>query len=179
MIEKRDAVNVIDRQEADKSIKKNLFKEDYFNKSKNIFIYIGFGSEINTSIYIKEFLEMGKNIYVPRVKKGSRIMEAIKIDNLEDLTENKYGILEPSDEKKAVSGEILDLIILPGVAFDEKGSRLGYGGGFYDIFLQNNAKDVIKVALAYEFQILDSIPLEDHDIKANYLITDKKSIKCS
>lgn len=179
MIEKRDSVDALERESADIRIKNILIKEDYYKTSKNIFIYLGFGSEINTSIYIKEFLKDGKKIYVPRIKRGSRIMEAVKIRDLEDLKENNFGILEPSNEKQWVNKEILDLIILPGVAFDEKGGRLGYGGGYYDIFLQDVSIDVTIVALAYEFQIVNSIPLEEHDIKANHIITDERSIKCS
>lgn len=178
MIEKRDAVDILYRESSDIRIKNVLLKEDYYKISKNIFIYLGFGSEINTSIYIKEFLKDGKKIYVPRIKKGSRIMEAVEISDLEDLKENNYGILEPSDEEQAVNREVLDLIILPGVAFDEKGGRLGYGGGYYDIFLQDFSIDVTRVALAYEFQIVNSIPLEEHDIKANYIITEERIIKC-
>lgn len=179
MIEKRDALEASYRASADIRINNILIKEDYYKTSKNIFIYLGFGSEINTSIYIKEFLKDGKKIYVPRIKKGTRIMEAVEIHDLEDLKENNYGILEPSDEEQGVNKEALDLIILPGIAFDEKGGRLGYGGGYYDIFLQDISIDVTRVALAYEFQIVNSIPLEEHDIKANYIITEERIINCN
>ena len=179
MIEKRDAVDILDRQKADKEIKNTLINEEFYYMSKNIFIYVGFGSEINTSIYIKKFLDDGKKIYVPKIKKASRIMEAVEINGLEDLMENRFGILEPGDENQGVKKEILDLIILPGVAFDEKGGRLGYGGGYYDTFLQDTLSGITKVALAYDFQIIDLIPLEDHDMKADYIITEKRSIKCS
>lgn len=176
MIEKRDGVDVLYRQKAEIQIKNTLLEKDFYKKSKNIFIYVGFGSEIDTSIYIKKFLEDGKKIYVPRIGKVSRIMDAVEIDGLEDLKANKYGILEPSDENQGVNKDILDLIILPGVAFDENGGRLGYGGGYYDTFLQDGLNGVTKVVLAYDFQIVKALPLEEHDIKADYIITEKRNI---
>lgn len=176
MIEKRDGVDVLYRQKAEIQIKNTLLEKDFYKKSKNIFIYVGFGSEIDTSVYIKEFLEDGKKIYVPRIGKVSRIMDAVEIDGLEDLKANKYGILEPSDENQGVNKDILDLIILPGVAFDENGGRLGYGGGYYDTFLQDGLNGVTKVVLAYDFQIVKALPLEEHDIKADYIITEKRNI---
>lgn len=178
MIEKRDAVDILERQRSDIEIKNILTKKEFYKNSNNIFIYVGFSSEINTSIYIKEFLNDGKKIYVPRIKTGTRIMEAVEISEIEELKANSFGIIEPSNEKQGVNKKIIDLIILPGVAFHENGGRLGYGGGYYDRFLEDDSEEVIKVVLAYEFQMVKFIPLQEHDIKSNYIITDKRSIKC-
>ena len=105
-------------------------------------------------------------------------MEAVEITSLEGLKENKYGILEPDDSKEEFCKNNLDLIILPGVAFDLVGKRIGYGGGYYDRYLENIDKKIIKVALIYDFQLLENVPAEEHDIKADYIITETMSIKC-
>lgn len=176
MIKIRDEIKKENRIVADLDIKNKLINTSFYQKSKNIFIYIGFGSEIDTAVYINKFLKDGKRIFVPRVSDKSRIMEAVEITSLEDLIKNKYGILEPSCEISAANKELIDLVILPGVAFDERGGRLGYGGGYYDTFLQDISMNVVKIALAYELQIINSIPLEEHDIKADYIITEKREI---
>ncbi len=173
MISKRDNILKEAKEIMDKNIILKLKESEYYKKSKNIFIYLGFGSEIDTMSYIQEFINEGKHIFIPRTDIKTKKMEAVEITSLEGLKENKYGILEPEFCKNN-----LDLIILPGVAFDLVGKRIGYGGGYYDRYLENIDKKIIKVALIYDFQLLENVPAEEHDIKADYIITETMSIKC-
>ena len=105
-------------------------------------------------------------------------MEAVKIVDLTNLKEDKYGILEPTKDIEAMNKNELDLVIMPGLAFDTNGGRLGYGGGYYDKYLQKIAGNLSKVALAYDFQIVQEVPKEEHDIKVDYIITEKREIEC-
>lgn len=127
---------------------------------------------------IKELLVSDKKVAVPKVIPVSlkeRQMKALKIESLLQLNESgAFGILEPSIECEDISEEV-DLIIIPGLAFDLKGNRLGYGGGFYDRFLSKypNSK---RVALCYDFQVFDEIPHEFFDEKVDLIISEEKII---
>lgn len=86
------------------------------------------------------------------------------------------GILEPIDDSIVVKKEDIDLIIVPGTVFDREFNRIGYGGGYYDRYLEDIAYKNNKVVLAYDFQIIDKIESEEHDIKMDLIITDKEVI---
>lgn len=144
-----------------------IFDSKGYKKAKNIFSYISFNNEVDTT----KILNSGKRIYVPLIKDKDILIT--KYDK-ENLVENKYGILEPSIIKPIEISEI-DLIIVPGIAFDINKNRLGFGGGFYDKILKNTK--AIKIAPAHDFQILNSIPTEIHDIKMDIIITEKRIIK--
>lgn len=174
---KRDSLLKDTKIAFDNTIREKLRMMKFFNKAENIFIYIGFGSEINTADYINDFLNMGKRIFIPRTNIEEKTMEAVEIQSLDNLVKDKYGILEPSEDIEAVEKVELDLIILPGVVFDVNGGRIGYGGGYYDKYLQNLDESIPKVALCYDFQVINKVPMEEHDIKADCIITEKRVIK--
>ena len=176
MLIKRDNLSEDKRNLLDKKIKEKLINMNFFKQAENIFIYVGFGSEINTADFIKDFLKMGKRIFIPRTNIEERTMEAVEISSLNNLVKDKYGILEPAKEIKAAGKLDLDLIILPGVVFDTLGGRIGYGGGYYDKYLENLGEKISKAALCYDFQLIDKVPIEEHDIKADCIITEKRII---
>ena len=173
---KRDNIDKNDKIIKDNIIKEKLKETKFYKNSRNIFIYLGFGSEIDTKLYIKEFLDEGKNVFVPRI--DDDIMEAVKIDSLSNLVKNKYGILEPSCnlECNISNCNDIDLIIVPGLAFDITGGRIGYGGGYYDKYLEGGFINVLKVALAYDFQVIENVPTDKYDIRVDYIITEKREI---
>ena len=142
---KRDNIDKNDKIIKDNIIKEKLKETKFYKNSRNIFMYLGFGSEIDTKVYVKEFLSEGKNVFVPRIK--DNIMEAVKIYSLSDLVKNKYGIPEPSYNlyKTSDGSKNIDLIIVPGLAFDITGGRLGYGGGYYDRYLEDKFKNIPKL----------------------------------
>lgn len=179
ILDLRDKINLHKKEIWDSKIKDSLMKEDTFKRCKNVFIYVGFGSEINTTKYIQEFLRLGKDVLIPRTEEKTKRMEAVQIYELYDLEESKYGILEPKKDKVAFNKENIDLIILPGVAFDKTGNRVGYGGGYYDIFLESLDKNIPKVALCYEFQIVKEINIKEYDIKTDFIITEERIITCN
>lgn len=176
IIKERNDLDIDLKNTYDEKIKSNLMNNDIFKKSQNIFIYVGFGSEINTSKYIEEFLSINKNILIPRTEIETKKMDAVKIENLNDLEKDKYGILEPKKSMPVFNKDKIHLVILPGVAFSEYGDRIGYGGGYYDRYLKSLNHDIPKVALCYEFQIQNNIISEVHDVKVDYIITEKRFI---
>ena len=171
------------RDEYNCSIREKLFEFDEYRECKIIFSYLSFGSEVDTIDIIGNALDLSKNVYIPRVE-GSE-MNFYRINNLQGLIRSKFGVLEPdpslhekyntfnlSNKKK--------LMILPGLAFDSRGNRIGYGAGYYDRCLVNfDSDDFIKVALAYNFQIIEDIPSNQYDIPVDYIITPETVYKCN
>lgn len=173
IIAKRNSLSDDKRKEFDEKIKDILKASSYYKEAKNIFIYIGFGSEINTSKYVKEFLDEGKNVFIPRIDLKNKVIEAVNIDSLSELQKNKFGILEPAKDGKIIDKNELDLIIVPGVAFDINGGRVGYGGGYYDKYMADIDGSIPRVVLCYKFQLLKELPKEEHDISIHEIITEE------
>lgn len=180
ILKERDNINTVEREQMDKKILKRFFESNYYAEARNIFIYISYGSEINTRKIINKALKENKKIYVPRTEFKNRLMDAVEIKSLDNLTENSYGILEPLKKEPYIEPGELDLIVVPGVAFDRNGGRMGYGAGFYDRYFKkintDNIKKITKLALAYDFQVIERVPMNEQDIPVNYIITEKEFI---
>ncbi len=166
----RDNLNKEEKEKYDSVILEKLINSETFKNSKTIFTYVSMKSEINTIDLIQYCLKNNKDVCVPKVNPSNKTMSAYKIKSLSELTEGHFGVLEPREEN-IVYPHIIDLAIFPGLAFNEEGYRIGYGGGYYDkYFSQNNIK-AAKIALAYRFQIMKDLPIEKHDISVNCIIT--------
>ena len=151
-----------------------LNKSDIYNEAENVFIYVSYNQEVDTFILLEECLKDGKNVYAPRVTSRTE-MEFYRILSRNDLVRGYMGIMEPGElcEK---SGIYEGLFIMPGLAFDKDFHRIGYGGGFYDRYL---ARDncFIKAALCFDFQLLESVPFEEYDLKPDIIVTENRLIR--
>ena len=165
------------RKLKDKLIYDLFTNSDLYKKAKDIFIYVSFGSEVSTHEIINKALRDKKNIYVPKTDINKKEMIAVKIHSFTELNVDNYGILEPISVDKEKIASDFDTIVMPGVAFDKEGNRIGYGGGYYDKYLEKNIFKAKKIALAYEEQILEKIETDYHDIKVDFIINTKKIIK--
>lgn len=176
IIEKRNNMDLVNKEEMDKKILNKFYESKYYREAEKIFIYISYDSEINTRKIIDKALKDNKKIFVPRTEFKTRSMEAVEITTLDNLIESKYGILEPSKEEPHIDPNELDLIVVPGVAFDRNGGRMGYGAGFYDRYFKKINKDninkIMKLALAYELQLLDRVPMNEQDVPVDCIITE-------
>lgn len=139
--------------------------------SRSYFIYLSFSSEAPTDALIETLLERGQTVYCPKVENGE--MTAVLYG--EDFTLSKYGIREPVGQ--AFDGDI-DYIVLPLLAVDKQGNRLGYGGGYYDRY-QSQHKNAKRIAYCYDFQIINEVPTENTDKKVDIIVTDKRTLTIS
>ena len=159
-----------------KSHKKRIiplsFLKLHINKATNIFVYMSKKDEVNTSNIIAFLLENKKKVFIPFIKNDELYFS--EYESLDDLQDGSFGILE--SKQKIPSNINPDVIIVPGVAFDRKGNRLGRGKGYYDRFLKN--KSCLKIGLAFDFQVLDNIPVQKWDISMDIVITEKEVINC-
>ena len=148
-----------------------------YQSSKSIGAYYPTGSEVKTFDIIKHSIDNKKEIGLPRVIDSTKI-KFFKIieDSFEKIkfTKGKYGIFENS--MSTISIDQMDLLIIPGIAFDSQGNRIGYGKGYYDRFLSSRKARYV-IGLAYETQVINESPNNDYDIPVNIIITEKRTIR--
>ena len=175
MLEALSTLPEKERKEQDENIMEKLRGISELKASKCIFAYIGIDYEIRTEKIIEAMLFEGKTVCVPLCH-GKGRMDAIKITSMSELSPGRYGIPEPpKDGEKVIPSEI-DAILVPGVAFDEKGKRLGRGGGYYDRFMEC-AENAVKIALCREVNLLSCVPCEEHDQSVDIVVTEKRIIR--
>ena len=168
MLQQRDSIS--DKQKVDDELLKELENLEEFKNSENFFVYVSFGSEFNTHKLIKDLLEQEKKVYVPYVKSKGHMI-AVEIKSMDDLAPGAYGILEP---KNPVESDVkFDFMLVPGLCFDKNKYRIGYGGGFYDRFIDKIGEDSYKVSIVYDFQLVDDLHPEEFDRPVDKLIIQK------
>jgi 5-formyltetrahydrofolate cyclo-ligase len=173
----RDAMTPDDRTKKSELILKTLVSTDEYRNAENVLVYVSTGSEVETFEFITLSLADGKNTFVPKVY-GSE-MKFIQIKSIDELAAGYYGILEPKQDEPVwdeikCSGS--NICIMPGLAFDKHFNRIGYGGGFYDKFLQKHL-NIYRIAICFECQMVDAIEAEDTDVKPDMIITDREVMK--
>lgn len=148
-----------------------------FAASRFILFYAALKGEVQTSGAVEESLASGKRVALPKV--GHNALRVFEIRSYGDTREGAFNIPEPEEEKSVEADpERLDLIIVPGVAFDEKGSRLGFGRGYYDRFLKSISRKPPLVGLAFEFQMVEEAASTENDVPMDFVVTEKRIINC-
>lgn len=156
-------------EQADKKIYEKVINLKEYKEAKTIFSFVGVNREIDTLSIINNALESGKRVGVPRcISKG--IMEVYEISRLTSLEEGKYGLLEPKEDCPQIKSEEIDFAIIPCVSCDKEGYRLGYGGGYYDRYLENAA--FTTAVICREKILCEHIPHDEHDIKVDMVISE-------
>ncbi|MDD5097808.1 MAG: 5-formyltetrahydrofolate cyclo-ligase [Candidatus Omnitrophica bacterium] len=158
-----------DRNRKSKFILNKLLKNKAFRKAKIVMFYIAFGGEVNTAEMIREAQKIGKVICVPICRKDKEIMQPAILENHAKLKLGPYGVREPAT-KNLLKPKDLDLVIVPGLAFDKQGNRLGRGKGYYDRFLSTLSNRADSIGLAFDFQILPLVPTNTHDVSVKQII---------
>lgn len=176
ILKQRESLDLNIRSQWDESIFNRFISSEFYKKAVTIFAFVSFKSEVDTHRIIKYATEDGKTIYVPKIQSKEKGIEIFKIEGFDQLKKGYFGILEPVEDCVPADKNTIDLILMPGVAFDRLGGRLGYGAGFYDRFLSGMDKKANKIALAYHFQILNRIPVDKYDIPIDGVITEEEII---
>ena len=174
----RDGLSDKVRQAKSISVMQNFWTLLGMQQWSTLFIYVNFRSEVETLELIKKCINRDIRVAVPLVEASAvRMIPLLIKDPEQDLVPGYYNIPEP-DPKKSLRlepGEI-DAAVIPGSVFDIHGGRLGYGGGYYDRFLLNDAPQAKRIGLAFELQVVDNVPLEPHDQPLDILITEKRIV---
>jgi len=172
------AREVVDAKSAE--IFKKIVSLKQYQKAKVIMAYLAIKNEVETVPFILQALAEGKRIIIPVCQKETTTIIPAEIKNYpEDLEPGAWGILEPKpDRLYPVDPQEIDLIIIPGVAFDEQGNRLGYGAGYYDRFLPRLRADVLKIAPAYDLQIVPTVYPGEYDRPVDIVVTETRILMC-
>lgn len=176
ILDRRDSIPPEERHRTSAAILKNLWKINAFSSAKNIMLYVNFRSEVETLPLIEECNQRNIQVTAPlTITKPPRLVPYPITDPEKDLRPGYCNIPEPDQERlTAWDPTEIDVVLLPGSVFDRHGGRLGYGGGYYDRFLAQEAPQALRIALAFEIQVVDKVPVLDHDIAMHYLVTEKK-----
>jgi len=161
------------KNKAQADIQKTLFSVPRFQNANIISVYMAKGDEVGTSGIFGSLWESGKKVVLsPRIK--GQTLEMCQVRTIHDFVQSPYGLHEPDPHIRAYSGPI-DVVVVPGIAFDIHGHRLGRGKGYYDRFLKTTR--VYAIALAYDVQILRNLPNTSGDMKMDIIITEKRIIR--
>ena len=174
----RDSITEKERRLKSKLIEKNLFGLKELKNANTVMFFVSFGSEIETIDMIKKALGSKKKVVVPCVMKNPKRIIAVEITNPDtELEVGAYGILEPKNKTKEVHPGEIDLVLVPGLGFDSGGTRVGYGGGYYDLWLKNFSIEK-RIGLGFDFQVISKIPTKENDLRLGKIVTDKRVIDC-
>lgn len=168
LLAKRNSLSKKDIREKSQKIKKNLLKLPELKNAKNFSAYLNLKNEVETKEIIDELIKRKAKIFVPASSHKKHFFSSF--ENWENLEKESYSVLQP---KKAtpIEPQDIEIAIIPGVGFSRTGLRLGYGKGIFDKLLKES--NALKIGLAYELQITNDIPEEEHDVKMDLVITEK------
>lgn len=164
------------RQAKSRAIAGRLRRLEAYRQAKTLLCYVSFDGEVETLPILRKALSDGKRVAVPAIVPPSKRLLAVELrDVRRDLTASHFGIPHPRVTTRRVPLKSLKLVLVPGVAFDRRGRRLGRGGGYFDRFLQRLPRSARKIGLAFDFQIVEKdLPEEKHDIPMSGVVTNKE-----
>ena len=163
------------RDSASALIEEAFLSSDIYKTSDTVLLYYAVGSEISTIRIFQNAISDGKRVAFPFCTEKDGVMEFYLVDGEEDLENGKYNIKAPRKDCDKLTAFSDAVCVVPGLSFDKKGYRLGYGKGYYDRFLSEFSG--ISVGLCYEALLSESLPFDCFDKRVDYLITDKKTYK--
>ena len=175
---KRNKMTKIERKNKSELIAKKFLTKFLNDSYSTYFIYNSFSTEVETGDIIQKLLEAGKKVLIPKCNIDELSMKAVVYNHTEKVTANIYGIAET--ESAVDCTEEIDIIVLPGITFDKNGTRIGFGKGYYDRFINSLANVPVLVGLCFEEQMCDEkLPFNEHDKKVDFIVTDQKIAETS
>ncbi len=175
---RRDALSKEEHSEKSAAIMERLLGFANFLEARIVLFYMSYSSEVDTGPMVRKALELEKIVALPLVHSKKKEIVPFRIENLDRDVRARYrGIREPIPQRcKQIPVQYINLAIIPGVAFDERGGRIGHGIGVYDRFIPRLDITTRKVALAFECQMVPQIPMEPHDRYTDIIITEKRIV---
>ncbi|MDJ0624293.1 MAG: 5-formyltetrahydrofolate cyclo-ligase [Desulfocapsaceae bacterium] len=176
----RDSLSDGELTEKSSKISEKILGFKEIEMARNIFIYVNFRSEVITLSLISELMKLNKRISVPKTNSQENRIDAIHIEDLSaDLVPGYADIPEPRSDlltENITEPQNIDIVILPGSVFDERGGRFGYGGGYYDRFVEK-IPFAVRIGLAFDIQVVKEAPLQPHDELLDYIVTENRIIE--
>ena len=177
ILERRDVLPAEARGVASAAIAAKIAALPQFTSARTVLLTIAFRSEWSTAALLHAALAATKTVVVPRVDVQARMLELHSITDPErDVVAGPMGIPEPRLDQPRVTRDAIEFVLVPGVAFDLAGHRLGYGGGYYDRLLPMLPPHAARVAGAFEIQIVDRVPAAPHDVAVDAIVTESRIV---
>ncbi|MBS3947384.1 MAG: 5-formyltetrahydrofolate cyclo-ligase [Dethiobacter sp.] len=178
VLARREALSWEEIGEKSRQIAVRLFALPAYRQAATVMYFLNFGKEVQTLDMVTASLAHGKRVVAPKTVHSERRMILSEIlDVALDLAPGRWGIPEPKPERlRPVAADEIDFVLVPGVAFDERGNRLGYGGGYYDRFFAELREDVPLVALTFEVQVVPEVPVASWDRQIDIILTEERLI---
>ena len=148
---------------------------DAYRKAEHIMGYLAFGKELSVDGILKQALADGKRVYVPEIISQTEI-RAVELESFTDFAYDRFGIRSVPEPVKVCNPKILDLVLVPAVAYDRAGNRMGMGAGYYDRFLPQT-ENAIKIGVAYDALLQDELPYNEYDVPVPYLVSESGIVK--
>ncbi len=167
------------RNEKSQKACQNLLATEEFRNASTVMMYLSLTHETDTSEAILHAWQLGKSVAVPKISWEQRHMIPVEIHSLETGFSTEASGLRNPIAGVPVPFEEIDLVVTPGLGFDKKGNRLGRGGSYYDRFFANPELKARRCGFAFDEQLMESIPVTDHDEPMDFLVTDKEIVYCS
>jgi 5-formyltetrahydrofolate cyclo-ligase len=165
MLEKRDGQEPAQIAKLSRAAQKSIIMSEKFRAAGSVGAYFALGSEVRTDLIISEANKLGKIVALPRVEGES--ISFYQHSDSNHLVKGRFGIMEPLPQTEI---KVIDLLVVPGIAFDRRGYRLGYGKGYYDKFLLKNP--TVSIGLAYSIQLVENLPHGSHDRRMDAIATE-------
>lgn len=174
ILAQRDSLSQVERQQKSQAIHELLWTLPTFCNAATLLAYVNFRSEVETLPLITAWLARGRELCVPLTDPGShRLIPYLLTDPVCQLRPGYCGIPEPDPARcQAIDPARIDAVLVPGSVFDRQGGRLGYGGGYYDRFLADEAPQAVRIGIAFELQVVAAVPLLPHDQPLQFLVTE-------
>lgn len=175
----RAALAPEDIERRSEQIAEEIAASEVWKKSKYVALYAAFDSEVRTATLAQDAWATGKIVGFPRVQQHGVMLIFHHVRNWEELEvadSRRWAIPEPRSSAPILEPDAFDLWIVPGVAFDEDRNRLGYGKGFYDRALAGSRADAVKIGIAFEAQLVSSIPVSSNDVRMDHVVTESRWI---
>lgn len=176
VLAQRDAMLPAARAAASHLILEKIYALPQYRQAQTVLTYMGFGSEIETQSFFEHIIADGKTAVLPRVDKATQTLKLHSAGGAAELLTSNWGIREPAATAPLVPINAIDFVLMPGVAFDRSGNRLGYGRGYYDKLIAGSNQAMATVAAAYSCQIIDKVPAGSRDQKVHRIITENEMI---
>ncbi len=170
----RDAIPAAARQAAAGVAIQRVCSLDVYQSAKSVLSYMSFGAELNTHGFFETVLRDGKIVVLPRIDKASKSLKLHVVKGPGDLVEGVWGIREPHPDTRTVAIADIDMVLMPGLAFDRKGNRLGYGAGYYDRLMAAATAKPVRVVAAFDCQVVDAVPVGPSDQPFHILVTESQ-----
>lgn len=176
MLARLAAVAPAARREAGERIAARLLALPELGGRRRMMLFLSMADELDTDPLVEAAIAAGLEVYAPRTFRKSRRLQPVRVTSLEAVRPGTYGIREPASEE-TVPASALDVIVVPAVAFDPDGWRLGRGGGFYDRLLEGLPEGGLACGIAYDLQVVDEVVREPHDRAVDLVVTESRVIR--